>query len=138
MSRRCALSHVSRCCPGLSCEHYISAAVLDLIFDNGNGLIQGTPFAPQQKPMTINALTARTLCKLHNCDLSVFDEVGRDALAVLQRIQIEYSARDDTSWSDVISGDLFEKWLLKVVFGMWFGGVLAANEKKIGGAPPAN
>ena len=127
----CAFKGVSSCDGGLSGEHYISRAVLDVIAPDGRIFVQGTPWASTPRLVASQALTANILCRHHNSMLSDLDaEAGRFA-AFLREAQVDLARAASRSSVSIFNGRIFERWLLKVLLGMWVSGNLASGGVKI-------
>jgi hypothetical protein len=135
---KCALRSSSPCEGPISGEHYISKSVLKVIAPSDRVLIEGAPWAPIQKTVGHEALTANVLCKHHNSTLAGLDsEAGRLA-TFLRDAQLSLAEPTSESRSIKISGRLLERWLLKVVFGMWASGNVAVSNVKIATSPNAD
>ena len=113
------------CSGNISREHYISRAVLDLIFDGGQGIIKGTPWANSiDKSVSKESLTAKILCQRHNSGLSQLDDAAKAILLGIQAAQTGLQLHRSQGASITVSGDALERWFLKVAAGMLASGNL--------------
>lgn len=134
-SRRCALEPLGPCEGGLSGEHYISAAVLNVIAPEGRISIEGTPWAIEPRSVGPQALTANVLCRRHNTELSPLDQEGGRFASFLRTAQLDLASSAPTGGAARFDGRLLERWLLKVVFGMWASGNLTRDGVKLASQP---
>ena len=114
MTRRCYANSLGGC-DGLSDEHVVTRGLF------GDAMVgtQGMPFPPE-KPIHIDRIVAKILCRKHNADLSPLDaeiiKLGEAALSV------KSGGRSATVQ---VNGWLIERWLLKCAIGSaasgWFG-----------------
>lgn len=119
-------------------EHYISRGVLDLIFTNRVDVISGTPWAPKDAPASVRSLTGRILCQGHNNQLSRLDQEAKGLFLELQESQLSLASAAPVSHVCSIDGNLIERWLLKVLFGMLVSGNLAHEGEALPRNLPAN
>ena len=119
----CYFERHSNCHGGLSREHYISKSVLDLIFDGTNGVVSGTPWAfSDGKKVSKESLTAKILCQRHNNGLAALDAAAKQLFKAIQDSQTNLQTRGKDGSKVNVSGDAFERWLLKVTAGMLASG----------------
>ena len=90
--RHCALETTSLCEGGLSGEHYISRALLDVIAPDGKISIEGLPWAREAKSVGPNALTATILCRRHNSLLSPLDTEAAKFATFLRDAQLDLAS----------------------------------------------
>lgn len=136
-TRTCALAQVSKCDGKLNREHYVSNAVLKLIFTDEKGFVGGLPWSGVDlKPISAQALTSKILCEGHNKGLSRLDNLAKLYFKAIQSAELDLATGTDQSQKFVFSGDDFERWLLKCAFGLWSSGNFANGGKKIEGQPP--
>jgi hypothetical protein len=109
--------------PGLSGEYYISR---DLLTEIGNAVTVGGVLwlAPDtQLVVGINSLTANILCTRHNSSLSQLDAHAGKFMRILKNINndLDNSSPDDTNETNyLVSGEIIECWMLKVILGIYF------------------
>jgi hypothetical protein len=130
----CYAAALDECSEKLTREHYISEAILRRLAGPSRKLRpENFPHAmPEALPP--DAFTARVLCKKHNEQLSELDtEAGRlfDAIASLH----EGSAAQVV----IVSGEMIERWMLKVLCGVISSGNTRAPNSgtRVKGQPPS-
>jgi len=137
-SRVCALEGLTSCDGPISREHYISRTVLEAIFDGTTASIQGVPWSPATfAEVGISSLIARILCQGHNGALSILDSEAGRFFRAIQQSQIELRDKAIDTQRFVFSGDLIERWFLKVAFGMWVSGNFSSKACRMHGNPPS-
>ena len=132
--RRCALEAISSCEGGLSAEHYISRALLDVIAPDSKISIEGLPWAREPKSVG-PALTATILCRRHNSLLSPLDAEATKFARFLREAQLDLALMQPASAFASFDGRMLERWFLKVAFGMWASGNVSVSGEKLGTAP---
>lgn len=126
MARQCYAAPLGDCAAKYSREHYISRAVLK---EMGKPIIFGLQRGPSG-PRPITSLTAHVLCERHNNELSELDHAALRAFRGLRAVQNRF---DDGAKlvsqpsSFTIDGPLFERWMLKVAFGLAAAGQLGSR-----------
>lgn len=119
MPRKCYARALGNCSPGLSREHYISRAVLKDIGGEKAVWLEGLQ---HQNPgvHSLNSLTSKILCRDHNNALSDLDSTGAAVARTLRHYQtaLDDGKPEPTSQLIELNGSKFERWLLKIVFGM--------------------
>jgi hypothetical protein len=128
MARGCWARSLGDCGGGISHEHSLSQCVYpdQTVMVSGFGFCKSEP-----KELHINSLTAKILCKDHNTRLGQdVDHVGGElfkairAFAERRRQESEFPR---TNWLPVhyqVNARLLERWFLKVMLGIGFGGEL--------------
>lgn len=134
----CALKGITSCDGPLSHEHYISRSVLEAIFDGAIASVQGVPWSPDGfADVGIGSLTAKILCRGHNGALSALDSEAGRFFRTIQQSQIELRDKAVDTQTFLFSGDLIERWLLKVAFGMWASANFSSSASRVSGSPPS-
>jgi hypothetical protein len=103
----------------MSGEHLVSR---NQYGDADSITVQGLSWCPQPKVISLSSAVANILCKTHNEALSPVDSAAKDALTGLSLMRdrsedkmppIQFPMRRFT-----VSGDLFERWLLKTTINV--------------------
>lgn len=121
----CYASALGDCTSKLSREHYFSKSVLEQI--HPRPIVEGLPREEvQDKRYSIASLTAKILCTHHNAALSPLDSEAAKVFAAIDGFEQDSAARQTPSRSKVtsVSGPEFERWLLKVAFGLCKGNIV--------------
>ena len=127
----CYLAETANCSHDLSAEHYISKTVLEEIgmkvFVEGlSWLVPNT-----RKEVGIGALTANVLCSRHNSSLSNLDAHAGKFMRILKAIEYDFLQNpmsETYSASYLISGEMLEAWMQKVLLGIHFSGNAAGPD----------
>jgi hypothetical protein len=115
MARSCYANSLGNCLGALSLEHYLSHGVIAVVDEWL--LVSGLSHRPLQARLPARDLGAKVLCKKHNSALSVLDaEAVKFTSALMAFHRGQLSTRID------ISGDLLERWCLKVLCGFLASG----------------
>ncbi len=120
---KCYMRELGSCGGGISGEHLVSKAVLQVISEGGNTiLVRGAHWQKDDKfkAVGIEGLTANCLCRDHNSALSGLDTAAAKFCADLR------SALDEvgTGRHYIASGHDIERWLLKCLKAMAVSGNL--------------
>ena len=130
----CYARSLSGCCRQMSGEHPLSRAVLELIHQelgvkSKAVRVRNMGFQPRDtiQSIGIGSLESKILCTRHNNELADFDA---EALAAFKAFEsLYYDASGQRKASEpiyAIDGDRFERWLLKVLCGCLYGGMMSA------------
>jgi hypothetical protein len=111
------------CSTKITGEHWISRNVLEYFTSNGVIKIGGVPWLTtgQIAEIPIDVLQSNVLCDRHNPALSPLDSVAKRFFGALPNVK--------GSWSQLLSLNLFcgidfERWMLKLLCGIVYAGVL--------------
>lgn len=125
---KCYMAATANCSRTISREHYISEAILER-FDRLH--VSGMPWQAkgEKRVFPANALAANILCERHNSALAPIDELGLRAFdAVVAGCDYALSGRHSGRIQHhLISGEGIELWLYKLLAGIHFGGIAAAE-----------
>lgn len=128
----CYLSFTNDCSEKLTGEHYMSKVVLEQL---GDFNISGAPWLKpgQTQTVGINSMTANILCARHNSQLSELDATAGTFFKMLDDIWIDMGRRSLSRRPTVkyISGETFERWMLKVFCGAFFSKIASNNRQRI-------
>ena len=120
--KNCYASTLGGCSGGITGEHYISRSVLKLISHDdahpGIAVVSGPRW--KNKALPIASLVANILCRAHNEGLSLLDSTAKTFLEAMQ--QIHSNAKSHARVTLSLTGDHFERWLLKVLCGFMASG----------------
>lgn len=125
--RRCYAAATNDCSDGISLEHPLSKGMLKAVGDGTTVEISGSYWQrgrSQPERMSVNTLGSNMLCDRHNKALSDFDATAIRAQSTLERYQMAQLIHPDPHGSefDLISGEQFERWMLKMAWGFKAGG----------------
>ena len=75
------------------------------------------------KPQGTNSIASKILCETHNSFLSPFDVAGTKLFdALYEYSQLDWGYQNDAiERSELVDGDLVEKWMAKMALGLAFG-----------------
>ena len=119
----CYLACTGNCSDDLTREHWISETVIEEI---GRTIsVGGVPWIPvgDRKDVSTNSLTARILCKRHNEAFSPIDAHAGRFMRTLKHIANEISTtagKPPGESNYLLSGEMLESWMLKVLVGVYF------------------
>lgn len=115
----CYARALGDCSAKRSAEHYISRAVLKEVSGDKPPIVQGLRRL-LDGPWPLTALTSNILCSHHNSALSPLDTEGAKVVRYLRNFQtgLDSNVRFPSSEKETADGSLFERWLLKVAFGL--------------------
>lgn len=121
----CYAAPLADCSPGRSKEHYVSDAILERIVGADKVIILGGASFSPHSPIRASAksLASHILCPRHNSALSALDsEASRlfaDLLSITQKNQVVTAS---------YCGEDIERWVLKLVIGLFHSGVPSTRE----------
>ncbi len=114
----CYAAALGDCHGKLTREHWISAAVLRLLTVDDHVPIRGLAWLRgESRSLPIAGLQAKILCAHHNSQLSPLDEVGLQWATSIGLVDA-----GATAIADLIDGQCFERWLLKLLCGLGSSG----------------
>jgi hypothetical protein len=118
---RCYARQLLDCNHKLSSEHFVSASVLNELNAEGDMRVRGFPWQNDRGELALSpaALTAKILCKRHNEALSSLDAT---ALRLFHAMDHRSDPASVAESIFLFSGHDIERWLLKVVCGLWSSG----------------
>lgn len=118
-SSQCYADMLGDCSGGVSREHYISRSVLEVVGKKVQ--VSGLPWQKPNEIMTVgtSALTAKILCMHHNSLLSRLDTSAKEFVVGLKTSYESAMKGNMANGTYEIQGDLLEKWLLKVLVGIF-------------------
>ncbi len=124
--RRCYASTTNDCTDDISLEHPLSKGILKALGDGKTVEISDSYWQQgrsQPERMSVNTLGSNVLCKRHNEALSDLDKTAIRAQSNLERYQMAQLVHPDPHGSefDLISGEQFERWMLKMAWGFKAG-----------------
>lgn len=125
--RSCYARILGGCSPQLSGEHYLSEAVLKQI--HPYPIVEGMPqqeLASQR--YSIASLKAKILCARHNSMLSPLDTEAARVFEAIDRFEQDSANAVEAGVASTVAvdGERFERWLLKVAFGLCKGKIFRA------------
>jgi hypothetical protein len=139
----CYAQALNDCSTTISGEHWVSETILESV-EHGRGRksrgVRTRNLAFQQRDVRqmfgIGSLKANILCTNHNSRLSPLDCCGKAMFDAMETVHYECETPDAST--DVISvdGDLFERFLLKVMCGGLFSGNLRHSSFSMKGQLP--
>lgn len=138
----CYARALGGCSNTISAEHYISESVLKHVGGprEGNPSVYGRNLAFQRtglkKLLDIGRLTAGILCTTHNSSLSPFDDAAKAMAAAAEDFHLALADPARTVYSVTISGDNFERWLLKTLCGSLYSGQVWRDLAELKGVCP--
>lgn len=101
----------------------------------GDFQISGAPWQlpGEVQAVGINSMTANILCERHNSQLSVLDETAGLLFEMLDGVWLDMGRRSLSRRPSVkyISGETFERWMLKVLCGAFFSKIASTNRQRI-------
>lgn len=119
----CWAGPLGNCGGGISHEHYVS----ECVFPNQSIYVQGLDWClDKPKPVRIESLTARILCRDHNSALSELDAAAGRAFESIGDYATTMTARDKMpylNWATkqlTIDGPKLERWCLKTLLNFSF------------------
>jgi hypothetical protein len=123
---RCFASATNDCSDKISLEHPLSKGILKAVGDGKTVEISDSYWQrgrSQPERMSVKTLGSNMLCDRHNKALSNFDTTAIRAQSTLERYQLAQLRHPDPHGSefDRISGERFERWLLKMAWGFKVG-----------------
>jgi hypothetical protein len=130
--RSCWAHSLGDCVGGLTGEHTVSQG----LFDTNEIMVQGFRWCPDApKKIGLASLVANILCKKHNSGLSDLDSAAKDAFNVFREAvrlnNVRQKMKRPPVWNIrrlTIDGPRLERWLLKTLINVGFGGDWAIGE----------
>ncbi len=115
----CWAAVLGGCSSRMSGEHAISKSQ----YGGADSItVQGFPWCRQPKVIGLSSAVANILCKTHNESLSPVDEAAKEVLTALslvrERSQDTMPPRQFPMRRFTVSGDLFERWMLKTTINL--------------------
>lgn len=116
---RCYGRSSSDCSEKVSREHWISAGIQRCIMGGGSLMWQGMPWlSGETRELSVGSGASRVLCVRHNVALSPLDTMAETVFRRISEGQVSLATEDNPrNEFTLCSGPLFERWLLKVVWG---------------------
>jgi hypothetical protein len=133
----CWASALGSCSEKISREHLIS----DSLFVGNVVRVQGFSWCKEAKEIGLSSLTSKILCKKHNEDLSPVDIAGSSAFKTfreMRRLANVRQAMKPQKWKVVryqIDGILLERWFLKTLINIAWGGEFPIGKVSLAGKP---
>lgn len=129
---RCYMAPTENCSKKISKEHYISRAILEQM---GELNVAGLPWHANKNPVLYSArdLTANILCTRHNSALSPLDSIAAHAFQAFVSAP-SYVTRNLTpgrAQHYLVSGDGLQLWLIKLLAGLFYGGIASAEGERL-------
>lgn len=125
---KCYMGKTENCSTSKSREHYISEAILER-FDKL--LVTGMPWQERgaKQVFPTDALASTILCERHNNALAPIDQFGLRAFdAIIQSCDYALGSKHSGRVQHhLLSGEGTELWLFKLLAGIHFGGIAAAE-----------
>jgi hypothetical protein len=124
---KCYAREIGGCSTKISKEHYVTEALLKEVAEgqravrvSNHPLLPTSVLGPEQ--FGLRALTGHILCKTHNSLLSDFDTT---AVTLFKHLDFLNGTSHHAAQPTVpISGDRFERWMLKTLLGTLYGGAI--------------
>lgn len=85
----------------------------------------------ETRELSVNALASNMLCTRHNSALSPLDAVAATTVDYLRADQVDLEQPEDGSAFTLISGHLWERWMLKLLLGGMASGSLGAGGQRL-------
>lgn len=128
---RCYMNELGSCAGGISGEHLISEAVIEVLRGDGDFTISGLPWLQigETKKIGPSSLTAKCLCEKHNSALTNLDSSAQLFFSALRECTEAVKAPEPF----LLSGHDIERWLLKTMKAMAVSGNLASGRIKLPG-----
>ncbi|MCS4253042.1 hypothetical protein M2405_001318 [Rhodococcus erythropolis] len=137
---KCYANTDGGCSSKISGEHYISHSLIKLYtFDDPDVTIQHDHGLGVRRPVQPKKFVANVLCEAHNNGLSGADAAALQFATFLRTIAIRYrggSGEWGTDESVEISGDDFQRWVLKLLLTHASAGAFASDETVVKGPIP--
>jgi hypothetical protein len=124
--RRCYAASTNDCDEKLTLEHPLSKSILKDIGDGTTVRASNTYWqkgSPVPADLPVTTMGSRMLCSRHNTALSKLDDTALEVYRTLERFQLAQLHHPDPHGNEfnLISGERFERWILKAVWGMTAG-----------------
>ena len=116
---RCYAATLGDCSGQASREHYVSRSVLEIVGQVVQ--ISGFPWQKPNEEKTVgtSVLTAKILCRHHNSLLSRLDAAAKEFVVGLKDAYDSAIKGNMSNGTCSIPGDQLERWLLKVLVGIF-------------------
>jgi hypothetical protein len=125
---RCYLSATGDCSKKISREHYISRTILQ---EFPRILVSGLRWQKLGEVLEpgIDAMTVKILCSRHNSALSPLDALALRAFRAFidAPYYVAFRRNPGKAAHYLVSGDALELWMIKLMCGIYFGGVGSAD-----------
>ncbi|HWG18978.1 MAG TPA: hypothetical protein VG225_00525 [Terracidiphilus sp.] len=123
VDKKCWAASLGDCSGGISREHLVSQS----LFPTGSVVVQGLHWCKDEpKPVGIESLTSKILCRKHNSDLSDVDSAAKRTFDTFVESMRLLDARRNlhlrryTMKRFTINGLLLERWFLKTLINIGF------------------
>lgn len=129
---KCYCSSTNNCDSKITKEHYISRSVIRNINNNGkDAVIAGLPWIASEssKTVSVESLTAKTLCKRHNNSFSPLDSAASQLFGKIDDFDRKFLNADKLDEISIFCGEDVEKWMLKTVCGFVSAKQIGTPEK---------
>lgn len=133
--RRCYAASINDCDARLTLEHPLSKGILKDIGD-GTTVIASNTYWQQGSPtptnLPITTMGSKMLCSRHNNALHRLDAAALEVYRTLERFQLAQLRHPDPHGNEfnLVSGELFERWMLKALWGMTTGAKTAPTSMR--------
>lgn len=125
---RCYAATLGDCDWKLSREHYVTEALLEALGDSAT--VSGFPWmeSGDWQPLVPKAMASKILCERHNSVLSPLDaEAAKLFVALLAADEHVRVGKPFPGPFAYVSGEAFERWLLKTLIGIVVSGCLTKD-----------
>ena len=124
--RRCYAANTNDCDNKLTLEHPLSKSILKDIGGGSTVTASNTYWqkdSPAPTDLPVATMGSRMLCNRHNTALSKLDDTALEVYRTLERFQLAQLRHPDPHGNEfnLVSGERFERWILKVLWGMTAG-----------------
>lgn len=138
---KCYANTRGGCSERISGEHYVSHALIKLFtFDDPDVTISHNNGLGVRRGVSPRRFVANVLCERHNNGLSDADAAALEFATFLRTIALRYSGDNGELGGDeavTISGDEFQRWVLKLLLTHAVGGALSGNGEPVPRTVPA-
>lgn len=120
MHPRCYAGVSEDCSTKVSSEHWLSADILRASSGEQPVIVSGMPWqAGAEHALSVRALGSKVLCERHNRALSPLDRLAGQVFRVVHHYQADQREITDPHGHEfaLFSGDVFERWMLKLLWG---------------------
>ncbi len=123
----CYASSLGDCSKKLSREHFVSESLLHHLNANNSLQVGGLSWLRDgEKKIPPRALASKILCQRHNSALAPLDDI---AVSLFEAFDEGDVSGGEQKLLHLFSGHDLERWLLKVLCGTAFSGVLSLDRK---------
>lgn len=111
----------------------MSAGILRALSTGGRGMmVSGIPWLNgESREMHVSALGSNILCTRHNNALSSLDAAAADVVSYLRADQVDLERMEEGHSFTLVSGALWERWMLKLLLGGMASGSLGRDGRTI-------